>query len=132
MKRKTFNKAALASLLCGFSVPVNSGMQRDRPTQLSCLRQPKRVLMDERSQETCSFTIGIGCSGSRLAARLHSAVDQQQQALIYTEACETPQAAVATGCGRASLPLTIARSDMDDPGRCYGIAAANLFISTIG
>jgi hypothetical protein len=110
MKRRTFNQAALASLLCGFSMPINSGIQRDRPTKLSCLRQPKRILMDERSQETCSFTIGIGRSGSRLAAQLHAAVDQQQQALIYTDACETPQAAFATSCERASVPLTIARS----------------------
>lgn len=110
MKRRTFNNTVLASLLYGLSVPINSAVRCDRSAQLLCLRRPKRITTDEVSQEICSLTIGLGRSGSRLAAQLHSSVDQQYQSLIYAEMFDTPQSDSKTSCERASVPLTSAHS----------------------
>ncbi len=110
MKRRAFNKAALAGLLYNFSVPIKSEIQRDRPTQLTCVRQPRRIVSGEIQQVMYSLTIGLGRSGSRLAAQLHGTVDQQYEALIYTETHNTPQTGSRTSCEHPSVPLTIARS----------------------
>ncbi len=110
MKRRTFNKAVLSSFLYNFSVPINSEIQHDRSTQLTCLRQPRWIVNGEIQQVMYSLTIGLGRSGSRLAAQLHGTVDQQYEALIYTETLDTPQSGSRTTGEHASVPLTIARS----------------------
>ncbi len=110
MKRRTFNKAALASLFCGIGTPIHSGIRHDRLTQLTCLRQPMRIEGGEIQQVMYSLTIGIGRSGSRLAAQLHSTVDPQHEALIYTETLDGRQFGSETGCEYTSVPLTSAQS----------------------
>ncbi len=107
MKRRTFNKAALAGLAGGIGAPLCAGTGRTETTVKECIRHAD--CQDE--WDWVPFTIGLGRCGRKLAAQLDRVIETERPALIYAE---SDRSAVP-----APTPTQLGHSDDDLLSHAY-------------